>query len=142
MIISILDTNITDNKLTEQIEELFKQLSPDKDQQSLTEILCKNNQVSVAYCVIDDVVVGIACMGTYRVISGHKGWIEDVIVDKKFRGRGIGRNLIEKLLNIAKVQQLTEVLLFTEDHRTAAKSLYENLNFKTKGSTIYIWKRD
>lgn len=76
-------------------------------------------------------------MAVYKVISGNKGWIEDVIVDQKYRGMGIGMKLIEKLLSISNEQKLSEVLLFTEEHRTSAISLYEKLGFIKKKSSIY-----
>ncbi len=80
-------------------------------------------------------------MAVYRVISGSKGWIEDVVVDKDYRGMGIGRKLIEKLLAISIEQQLIEVLLFTEEHRTSAIELYEKLGFNKRDSNIYILKK-
>lgn len=79
----------------------------------------------------------MASMCTYHVISGKKGWIEDVVVDAKSRGHGIGRKLMNKLLEEGKKKNLTEILLFTEDHRTPAINLYENLGFKLKESRIY-----
>lgn len=77
-------------------------------------------------------------MGNYQVISGNKGWIEDVVVDEKVRGRGIGKKLIEKLLSVAKDRELSEVLLFTAHHRLAAINLYKKLGFKQKNSHLYI----
>ncbi|WP_409515149.1 GNAT family N-acetyltransferase [Chryseobacterium sp.] len=72
------------------------------------------------------------------MISGNKGWIEDVSVDGNYRGMGIGLKLIEKLLSISNEKQLSEILLFTEEHRTPAISLYEKLGFIKKESNIYI----
>lgn len=66
-----------------------------------------------------------------------KGWIEDVVVDSNARGKGIGRKLMEKLLEVGKEKKLTEILLFTEDHRKSAINLYSNLGFKMKDSRIY-----
>lgn len=124
--------------IAERVCELYRQLSPTKKQQDLRHVLDEDNPVYVVGSFEDEKLTGIASMAVYKVVSGHKGWIEDVVVDATYRGKGIGRKLIERLLELARDMQLTEVLLFTEDHRIAARTLYESLGFKTKDSTIYI----
>ena len=142
MEIKILDKETGKNPIIQnQIYALFKQLSPNKRPLNFDEILHQNNQIVLIACFIADKVVGIASMANYSVISGKKGWIEDVVVSENYRGMGIGRTLIEKLLAIADEEYLTEVLLFTEDHRNAAIHLYESLNFKRKESNIFVLKK-
>jgi phosphinothricin acetyltransferase len=89
--------NLNPNKGT-QIANLFKQLGGDKEQTNLKELLEEGNRITLAYCEDHGQVIGIASMCTYKVISGKKGWIEDVVVDEQYRGQGIGRMLMEKLL--------------------------------------------
>ena len=133
---SSLITNFQDQAYT-----LFKQLSPNKKQVKLDEILIETNPVTLVGCFIGDRIVGIASMAIYKVISGNKGRIEDVIVDENYRGMGIGLKLIEKILSISSEKQLSEVLLFTEEHRTAAISLYGKLGFRKKESNLYILRK-
>ena len=137
MKIDILKEADLNSIIQNQISGLFKQLSPDKRQVALNNILESKNQITFAYCTENEEIIGIALMGTYKVISGNKGWIEDVVVDKNYRGKGIGRKLMEKLLEIARQKELTEVLLFTEDHRIPAINLYNSLDFHQKESRIY-----
>ncbi|SDI70304.1 phosphinothricin acetyltransferase [Chryseobacterium taeanense] len=137
MRIEVLKKSSLTANVQNQVYELFKQLSPNKKQLKLDEILMEDNPVTLVGCFIGDRIVGIASMAIYKVISGNKGWIEDVIVDENYRGMGIGLKLIEKLLSISSEKQLSEVLLFTEEHRTAAISLYEKLGFSKKESNIY-----
>jgi phosphinothricin acetyltransferase len=80
-------------------------------------------------------------MCTYKVISGNKGWIEDVVVDSTSRGKGIGRKLINLLVEVGEEKELSEILLFTEDHRLAALNLYSSVGFKLKDSKIYCKKK-
>lgn len=115
MKIEILKEEAINSDFKNQISELFKQLSPDKKQIGLSEILDNKNPITFAYCIENDTIIGVAAMCTYKVISGSKGWIEDVIVDENSRGRSVGQKLIEKLLETAKEKNLSEVLLFTED---------------------------
>lgn len=141
MQIVVLNKASLNANVQHQVCELFKQLSPHKKQLKLDEILMEDNPLTLLGCFIDNKIVGIASMAIYKVISGKKGWIEDVIVDENYRGMGIGIKLIEKLLSISNVQQLSEVLLFTEEHRTPAISLYEKLGFSKKRSSIYTLKK-
>src|SRR5690606_35186147 len=124
-----------------KIAALFRQLSPNKQQVDLNEVLDAANCIVLSTCFIDGEVVGIASMANYKVISGNKGWIEDVVVDENYRGKGIGRKLVEKLLAVAQERAYTEVLLFTEAHRNQAIHLYESMGFRKRESSIYVLKR-
>ena len=123
-----------------QISDLFKQLGGNKKQVPLNELLDANNPITISYCSTDNKIIGIALMCTYKVISGKKGWIEDVVVDSTHRGKGIGRKMMNKLLEVGKEKGLSEILLFTEDHRKPAIKLYSDLGFTLKNSKIYTKK--
>lgn len=123
-----------------QISELYEQLNPDIHQRPLHQILEDGNQVIVAVCKEEEKVIGIALMATYKVISGHRGTVEDVVVDKSQRGKGIGRQLMEKLLDEAKEQGLDEILLFSGHHRKPAIELYKSLGFTLRNSGLYNLK--
>ncbi|MBQ0735929.1 GNAT family N-acetyltransferase [Aquimarina celericrescens] len=123
------------------IQNLFKQLSPNKKQIPLNELLSNQyNPLIFIYHKSDEKITGIASMCLYKVISGHKGWIEDVVVDFNHRGEGIGKKLIQKLINLAKEKNLSEINLFTEDEKKAAISLYSKLGFKQSSSRLYNLK--
>jgi phosphinothricin acetyltransferase len=140
MKISILHQKSITPGIEQEISELFKELSANKRQIELDKILRKENQITFAYCEANGKIVGIASMCTYQVISGNKGWIEDVVVHTGTRGKGIGRSLIEKLIGVAKEKNVSEMLLFTEDHRIPAINLYSKLGFKPSNSRIYSLK--
>ncbi|EKB51225.1 GNAT family N-acetyltransferase [Cecembia lonarensis] len=140
MKISILTINNLNPTIEAQISQLYKQLGGEKKQVPLKEVLAEDNAIILAYCEHNDQIIGIASMCTYHVISGKKGWIEDVVVDTQYRGQGIGRKLMEKLLEKGKKKKLTEILLFTEAHRIPAINLYADLGFKLKESRIYTLK--
>lgn len=62
--------------------------------------------------------------------------VEDMIVDKKYRKRGIGRALFQTLERQAVAQGCTQVILVTESERTDACGFYESIGFhpsKNKG---------
>lgn len=133
--------DVADEGIRAQIDRLYKQLHPNKDHVEWNSIFSGRNNAILVCCFSGDTIAGMASMGFYTVVSGRKGWIEDVVVDTQHRGQGIGRILIEKLLHVAEEENLTEVLLFTESHRTPAIRLYESLDFKKKDSMVYVLKR-
>jgi ribosomal protein S18 acetylase RimI-like enzyme len=137
MKIGIITKNNLNLVLKEQVFKLFQQLSRNKIQQDLEQVLNENNNITLAYCEVNNEIVGIASMCTYHVISGYKGWIEDVVVDSNSRGKGIGEKLIRILVDEAEKKGLSEILLFTEDHRIAAINLYKKIGFKLKESRVY-----
>lgn len=135
---------LTAEQLTEsiqsQVADLYRQLNSENDQRPLSEILAPSNNVLVAICKIDENVVGISLLSTYKVISGHRALVEDVVVDGEQRGKGIGRKLMEKLLEEAKKIGVDEVLLFTGHHRKPAIGLYISLGFNLRQSGVYNMK--
>ena len=137
MKIELLTHQQVNDTLQNKITKLYYQLNDSIKQLSLSQILEENRNLIFALCSDDDEVVGIAMMATYRVISGHKGMIEDVVVDQRHRGKGIGRMLMEKLLQEGRNRELDEILLFSGHHRTPAINLYKSLGFQLKDSGLY-----
>jgi phosphinothricin acetyltransferase len=126
--------------MQQQATALFGQLTGSRQALPLEDLLPNNTQLTLLCCLEGDTLLGMASMATYRVVSGYKGWIEDVVVDQAQRGRGIGRGLVSHLLEKGKKLGLAEILLFTGVQRKPAMALYESLGFKTKESRIYIYE--
>ncbi|UOB17407.1 GNAT family N-acetyltransferase [Abyssalbus ytuae] len=137
MKIEILDKKDINDSYEKQVRELFTQLSS-RRQESLIDLFNNNHELYIVVCKENEKILGIALMACYKVISGYKGWIEDVVVDKNHRNQGVGRKLIEKLIETAEKINLREILLFTEDQKHAAINLYKNKGFELKESRIYV----
>lgn len=140
MEIKLLLQNEITEELQSQLSELYLQLNSELKQLPLKTVLEVPESLDLAVCLENDVLIGIAMMAKYTVISGHKGMIEDVVVSQDHRGKGIGRKLMELLLTRAKECNLDDVLLFSGHHRTAAISLYKRLGFTLKNSGLYVKK--
>jgi len=140
MTIEILQKSDIDHSIKKQVTNLFKQLNANMEQLALEMVLDTSHQITFACCKDDDTIVGIALMAEYYVISGHKGWIEDVVVDHDHRRKGIGKKLIERLIYEGKKKKLNEILLFSNDKRIPAITLYKSLGFNVKESRIYQLK--
>ncbi len=138
MKIELLNKERINDELQNQLAQLYLQLNSELKQLSLKDILEHPERIDVACCFDNNILVGIAMMANYKVISGYKGMIEDVVVSEQYRGQGLGRQLIEKLLNCAKERQLDAILLFSGHHRTTAINLYKSLGFTLKNSGLYV----
>ena len=60
------------------------------------------NESHLFFLCIDNKIIGMSTLAVYRSPIGCKVWIEDVVVDKDYRGQGLGRTLIERTIKEAK----------------------------------------
>jgi len=140
MNISILQASDVNESLSKQVSDLFGLLNSEIKQKELAALFNPKNDVVFACYLEGERLVGMAMMCSYTVISGYKGWVEDVVVHPDYRGKGLGRKLMNKLLEEGKRKGLSEILLFSNEKRQAAISLYKSLDFKQKHSGLYILK--
>jgi streptothricin acetyltransferase len=66
-------------------------------------------------------------------------YVEDLVVDVKFRRRGIGRALLERAVQWAKDQHLSGVMLETQDNNVAACRLYQQSGFALGGFDRFLY---
>jgi ribosomal protein S18 acetylase RimI-like enzyme len=88
---------------------------------------------------IDKKIVGILTIATYNIPSGEKVWIEDVVVDKSERGKGIGKELTLFAINFAKSQGYKAIELTSRPSRIAANQLYKKLGFVIRETNVYSY---
>lgn len=80
--------------------------------------------------------IGHVCFGKYIFNPPFPGsvFIEELAVRKKFRGKGYGTLLIERLVEFCKDKKISSIHLATEDKRgNKAIKYYEKLGFKKVG---------
>ena len=82
-------------------------------------------------------IVGMMTFVTYRIPSGPKAWIEDVVVDKSKQGKGIGKALIERAIEYATQLNIIKVDLTTAPFRVAANILYQKIGFTKRETNVY-----
>ncbi|MFA6429476.1 MAG: GNAT family N-acetyltransferase [Patescibacteria group bacterium] len=87
-----------------------------------------------------DRVVGMASLIPLWKLSGDKGTIEDVVVDKECRGYGIARKLMEILHRHAKRLRLTALELTSNPKRVEANKLYQSMGYVLRETNMYLLK--
>jgi ribosomal protein S18 acetylase RimI-like enzyme len=85
-------------------------------------------------------IIGILCLNVYRVPTGVRSIIEDVVVDESARGKGIGEALMRRALDLAREAGANGVTLTSRPDREAANRLYQSMGFELRKTNAYIYK--
>lgn len=136
-------TQVTPDLLA-AFERLVPQLSsssPPPTERELAAIVTSRSTVLfVAYD--DDVIVGSLTLALFRIPTGMRAWIEDVVVDDAARGKGVGAMLNEAALDYARRTGAKTVDLTSRPSREAANRLYQRLGFKLRETNVYRYTFD
>lgn len=92
---------------------------------------------SIVFALDRDRIIGAASLVEVCTLLGRKGLIEDVVVDKAYRGNGIGKTLMLELIAAAKLHGLRHLDLTSHPRRVAANKLYRSLGFEERETNIY-----
>ncbi|MBI2708923.1 MAG: GNAT family N-acetyltransferase [Actinobacteria bacterium] len=82
-------------------------------------------------------VLGSLTLVLFRIPTGVRAWIEDVVVDERARGRGVGEALNRHALGLAAVRGARTVDLTSRPDREAANRLYQRLGFARRDTNVY-----
>lgn len=82
-------------------------------------------------------VVGSLTLVVFRIPTGLRAWIEDVVVDDSVRGRGVGAALTQAALDRAREMGCRNVDLTSRPSRQAANRLYQRLGFAARDTNVY-----
>ncbi len=67
--------------------------------------------------------------------------VHDIAVKKEFRGMGIGRKLLERVIEIAQERDFCKVTLEVRDDNNNAQHLYNSLGFKECEPKMFFWTK-
>lgn len=85
-------------------------------------------------------IVGALTLILFRVPTGLRAHIEDVIVDESVRGQGIGEALTREALRLAKEFGANGVMLTSNPRRVVANKLYLKVGFKNWQTNLYFYE--
>lgn len=72
-----------------------------------------------------------------RIPTGAKSWIDDVVTDREYRGRGYGRQLMEALHSWFEERGVDSVNLTSKPIREKAGGLYESMGYIPRDTRVY-----
>lgn len=131
-------TEVTE-ELFEAMRRLVPQLSssnPAPSVEALQEII-DSDAVTLLLASDHTGVVGTLTLVMFRIPTGVRAWIEDVVVHEAARGSGVGRSLNEAAIERALAAGAVSVDLTSRPSRTDANRLYERLGFEQRQTNVY-----
>ncbi len=85
-------------------------------------------------------IVGSLTLALFRIPTGLRAWIEDVVVDNAQRGKGVGEALTRQALAVALAAGATSVDLTSRPSREAANRLYQRVGFERRDTNVYRYQ--
>jgi ribosomal protein S18 acetylase RimI-like enzyme len=85
----------------------------------------------------DGVLIGSLTLASFRIPTGLRARIEDVVVDESARGQGVGEALSLAALDRARSLGARTVDLSSRPSRVAANRLYQRLGFEQRETVVY-----
>ena len=87
-------------------------------------------------------IVGSLTLALFRIPTGLRAWIEDVVVAEAGRRRGIGEALTWAAIARAEAAGARTVDLTSRASREAANRLYRRVGFQQRDTNVYRYSRD
>lgn len=131
--------NRCDDDLIEAARRLIPQLAPDArppERRELDRIIASGS-THLFVAQIDGRIVGLLTLALFRIPTGIRAWIEDVVVDESARGRGIGERLTRAAIDKAVSLGAESIDLTSRPNREAANRLYLRLGFEPRETNVY-----
>ena len=139
--VQIIEATEVTPALVEAFNRLVPQLSKSNPPPTAAELaLIVESPASVLLIAIDPddgSILGSMTLAWFRIPTGVRAWIEDVVVDEAARGRGVGEALNREALDRARALGAKTVDLTSRPSREAANRLYQRLGFEPRETNVY-----
>src|SRR3989344_7756611 len=80
----------------------------------------------------EELIIGIGILFIVHKFRGRYAYIEDMIVDEAYRGQGIGKQILDELIEAARRESVETIELSTRPSRIPANNLYKKAGFEAK----------
>ena len=130
-------------RVYEAVLSLLPQLASEADlpTKEYFESILKSDNIHFFIAELDNKqIVGMITVGTYRIPSGTKVWIEDVVVNESQRGKGFGRELMLFAIDYSKATGAGSVSLTSRPSRIAANELYKKMGFMQYATNVFKYQ--
>jgi predicted N-acetyltransferase YhbS len=132
-----------DEELYEAFQRLVPQLTNNNPPPSLNDLADLVRDSSSTLIIArneNNDIVGALTLAVYRVPTGIRSVIEDVIVDISTRGEGVGEALMQRGIELAREKGAGNISLTSNPMRVAANKLYLRVGFVKRETNAYQMK--
>ncbi len=130
-----------DDELVEAFARLTPQLSSSSPAPGADELAAIVASPATIMFTARDVdsgqIIGSLTLAMFRIPTGLRAWIEDVVVDEAYRGQGVGAALNEAALIRARHEGAKTVDLTSRPSRESANRLYKRIGFEQRQTNVY-----
>ena len=128
----------------EDINRLLGQLRENSTEPkgSISDLKKITDDQNVALVVAQDGerTIGMATLYMVTKFGKRVGYVEDVVVDAAYRGKGLGEKIMQTLVDTARAGGVTTLYLTSRIERVAGNNLYQKLGFEIKETNVYRMK--
>ena len=141
--IKIFEITEMSQKVYDAFERLLPQLSSSAKiptWEELEDLI--NSKAGIVLAAVDDedpegTILGTMPLVVFRIPTGVRAWVEDVVVDKEARGKGIGEKLIRTSIERAKAEGAKTIDLTSRPSRVEAHRLYKRCGFEMRETCVF-----
>lgn len=87
-------------------------------------------------------IIGMGTLVVIELATGRKAIIEDVVIDRRYRGQGLGRKMMEMLVRKARKLKVRHIDLTSRPERVSAGTLYRSMGFCERDTKVYRLRLD
>ena len=141
--IKIFEIKEMDQKVYDAFEKLLPQLSSSAKTpkwEELEDLI--GSKAGIVLAAVDDedpeeTILGTMTLVVFRIPTGVRAWVEDVVVDTAARGQGIGEKLIRTAIERAKAEGAKTIDLTSRPSRVEAHRLYRRCGFEMRETCVF-----
>jgi len=136
---NIVEIQDYSDEVLEALNTLMPQLSSSFDalNQRDLEAIVQSDTSSLFMAMENKRYYGSLTLVRFKIPSGFRAWIEDVVVSEDARGKGVGEKLVKHAVQVANQSGVKSIDLTARSSRVAAISLYEKVGFQDRETTAY-----
>lgn len=128
----IRELRITDYS---QVIQIWKKSFSNKfDQEINTKYLSDTNSITLV-SVDNNTITGVASLHIINKLTRTLGLIEDVAVNENYRGKGIGKKLVQKLIGLASDNKCDKIVLNSSEKNS---TFYKKIGFEKNDIQMII----
>ena len=127
-------------ELLEAFERLIPQLSkssPPPSEAELEAVVTAEDTHLLISRDDDGTITGTTTLVVFRIPTGVRALIEDVVVDSAYAGRGISYDIARYALDLARRHGAKTVDLTSRPSREAANHVYKKLGFDQRETNVF-----
>lgn len=137
--IRLKQLKIVDRRVLADVNRLIPQLSSTARKlpmRQLAKMVEDKNSIFIGVRDGKD-MIGMGLIVFILTPVGLRARMEDVVVDEKYRGKGVGKRLTNCLIQIARARKIRWLEFTSRTDRKETNRFYERLGFKKRDTNVY-----